>query len=791
MPLSSESLDRPLRDLAYSAPAPAAAAPAHQSAEIHLRDYVALVMKRKWLILSLAVVVTSLVAIQMYRLPSIYEATTTIQIEQRNRSVLQSRDLVINAPSDPAYWSTQLKLIENPELARQVILTLDLQNNPAFLGGQSRSFLSALRRAFRGERPPPQMEAGVPVLSEGELDFGEKLSVEQLERLEPYEDTLRANLVVDPTEKTSLVDIRYQHPNPEIAMRVADALAAVFILRDNVRETQGTTKAAEALAREIADLQTKIRENEAARLSYMIGSNLPLNEAKGQNLTAERLGMLSSQLLTAENELKNFTAAFKAAQTTMDTKDIWSIPEVVESKSVQRLRDKIGDLEERRSALMVQYTAEWPEVKKVDEQIARLKQDLDKTPREIVNSIRARYEASIDKVNKLRQEYSRELGAANQMSIAEMGMSNLNQQLETNKQFYNTLYQKQKELQITSSDRSNNVSVSTPARMPRSPIGPQRGRNILIAFILSLGAGVGLAFLLDYLDDTLNTVEDVDRHLQLPTLALIPAPRAARLTLRGKTAAAALATKGAASEVTALALIEDVRSPVAEAYRHLRTSLLLSTAGQPPKTMLVTSSQPSEGKTTTAVNTAMMLAQTGVEVLIVDCDLRRPRIHAHFALPNTRGVTNYLSGESNLDELIQTCDKVPNLKVLTSGRIPPSAAELLGSSEMQRLLQELSGRFNHIVIDSPPTISFTDASILSTLVDGVILVVHGGRSSRGVVRRAKQQLHDVGAHIFGIVLNNVKAESSDYYYNNYYSGYYADEEETAADEVGAERRGAS
>ncbi|MEJ7655281.1 MAG: CpsD/CapB family tyrosine-protein kinase [Chloroflexia bacterium] len=243
--------------------------------------------------------------------------------------------------------------------------------------------------------------------------------------------------------------------------------------------------------------------------------------------------------------------------------------------------------------------------------------------------------------------------------------------------------------------------------------------------------------------------------------------------------------------MTALALIEDVRSPVAEAYRHLRTSLLLSTAGQPPKTMLVTSSQPSEGKTTTAVNTAMMLAQTGVEVLIVDCDLRRPRIHAHFALPNTRGVTNYLSGESNLDELIQTCDKVPNLKVLTSGRIPPSAAELLGSSEMQRLLQELSGRFNHIVIDSPPTISFTDASILSTLVDGVILVVHGGRSSRGVVRRAKQQLHDVGAHIFGIVLNNVKAESSDYYYNNYYSGYYADEEETAADEVGAERRGAS
>jgi len=275
-----------------------------------------------------------------------------------------------------------------------------------------------------------------------------------------------------------------------------------------------------------------------------------------------------------------------------------------------------------------------------------------------------------------------------------------------------------------------------------------------------------LAFLLDFLDDTLKSVDDVDRYIHLPALALIPAARSEK-RLRGAE------PSPKPNETTALAMVSDVRSPVAEAYRHLRTSLLLSSAGTPPKTILVTSSQPSEGKTTTAINTAFMLAQTGAEVLIIDCDLRRPRLHAHFNLSNARGLTNCLSGESNeLESLIQTYDMQPNLKMLPSGPIPPNPAELLGSEEMRRLLATLSEKFAHIIVDSPPAISFTDASILSTFVDGVILVVHGGRSSRAVVRRAKQQLLDVGAHIFGVVLNNVKIEPHDYHYAGYYSGYY-------------------
>jgi len=235
-------------------------------------------------------------------------------------------------------------------------------------------------------------------------------------------------------------------------------------------------------------------------------------------------------------------------------------------------------------------------------------------------------------------------------------------------------------------------------------------------------------------------------------------------------------------------MMGDIRSPVSEAYRHLRTSLLLSSAGSPPRTILVTSSQPSEGKTTTAINTAVTLSQTGVEVLIIDCDLRRPRLHSNFDLSNTRGLTNYLSGEFPLDDVLQTYDKAPNLKLLTSGPIPPNPAELLGSDKMRDLLASLSERFAHIVVDSPPVISFTDASIISTFVDGVILVVHGGRSSRAVVRRARQQLTDVGARIFGVVLNNVKVESPDYYYAaGYYSAYYqsADDDDDGKQGAGA------
>src|SRR5947208_12777602 len=379
----------------------------------------------------------------------------------------------------------------------------------------------------------------------------------------------------------------------------------------------------------------------------------------------------------------------------------------------------------------------------------------------------SRYKAAEGIEKSLAQAYSQANGVSTAQIQHELELAAMTQNLTSDEQYLNTLNQKERELKATGADKGTNVSVVSYSRLPHEPTGPPRTRNILLALALALLAGIGLAFLLDFLDDTVKSLDDVDRYIHLPTLALIPAARSDKRLRDGDAPAA-----GASP---ALAMVQDVRSHVAESYRHLRTSLLLSSAGQAPKTILVTSSQPSEGKTTTAINTAFMLAQTGAQVLIIDCDLRRPRLHTHFNLSNARGLTNCLSGElDDLESLIQTYEKQPNLKLLPSGPIPPNPAELLGSDEMRQLLTTLSQKFTHIIVDSPPAISFTDASILSTFVDGVILVVHGGRSSRAVVRRAKQQLLDVGAHIFGVVLNNVKMESHDSYYAGY-AGYYQSE----------------
>ncbi|HKS27533.1 MAG TPA: polysaccharide biosynthesis tyrosine autokinase [Pyrinomonadaceae bacterium] len=731
-----------------------------------LRSYAALIYRRKWMIVSIVLIVTTLVAVYMYRLPSLYQAETTIRIEQKSESFLRAKDIVINTANDPAYWRTQLRLLENPMLARRVILALDLHHNSSFLSQRARTSLmpSLESLSLRRKTQQASAESDQPDIPAGAS--AEALTDEQRAALAPYVSTFLANLSIEPVAETNLVKIHFTHASPEIAMKVTDTLAELFILDDVKWANEGLDNASSQLASQIADLQMTIKQQEEERLNYIKNHNLPLGQTKGENLTGVRLDTLSGQLLAAENERKILEAAYDSAIRTLDVE---VIPEVQADKGIQEMKGRLRALEQRRAALSVKYTSEWHEVREIEQEINQLKGEIARTSRGVVASLKSRFETALAREIGLRQAYYGELGAANRQSQAEIELGSLNQKIETNKQLYTALFQRQQELQIDQSDRKSNVAISTRSEKPTAPVAPQRARSIIIAFFLSLFAGTALAVLLHQFDDSIKSVDELVAYTNLPNLALIPSMTGQK-TVGGK----GLAPFGRRKELPSAELLENARSPVAEAFRHLRTSLLFSSGVSAPRSILVTSGQALEGKTTVAFNTAIALAQTGASVLLVDCDLRRPSVQKHIGAEIEPGLTDYLAGEVKLDAALRNYAQLPSLKIMTSGYLPANPAELLGSEEMLSFLSRAKERFAHVIIDSPPSVSFADGAIISTLVDGVVIVVHGGKSSRAVVRHLINRLTGVGARICGTVLNNVKPQPYDYYYNSYYYSYQSE-----------------
>lgn len=781
-----------------------------------IREYFQVVYKKLPLILALTILATAVTAFYMYRMPSVYEAQTTIIIEPRKPKV-QQQTTIINFGEDINYYNTQLKLLQNPELMREVVIKLGLYRNPTLFSAQNKGIVASLRSMLSGEKQSQNGESSLPVLSEPVNEKGvaatlQTLNEEERARVEAYSGILAGSLSVEQMEGTQLVNIKVTTTEPELAPRVADAVAKVFIENDLKRETQSGEQAFEDLTATIETLKATIAKQEEDRINQMQSAGLPL-QTEGEKVSAARLQQMSQQWLEAENRRREVQAKYEAAVDASKKGQIYAVVgndaslegaqlEAIKrradlEKRIEQIDTKIQEAESEKAALLVKYQPEFRLVKTVDEKIqnltkqrAKLQNDIEtkiKTDaaqlyKEAQNKVLVGLQAQLSAAQKSEAQsynlYLKEVGAANREGQAAARLTNLSTYIETNRTLLNTYIQRQKEMELTiTSNRPDNITISGPAQ-PASLVGPNRNRNIILAFLVSLAAGIGLAFLFDYLDDSIKTSDDIGRNLGLPTLALIPHYNVGRKD-KGKTTA--IVAKNGNSISPALISLEDTRSAIAEAYRHLRTSLLFSSAGKPPQAILVTSSQPSEGKTTTAINTAITLAQSGAEVVIIDCDLRRPRLHNHFSMENTSGLTNYLSGDRDADNLLKPYPGLPNLKVLTSGPIPPNPAELLSSTEMKNLLQFLKGNFKHVVIDSPPAISFTDAAILATLVDGVVLVAMAGKSSIHLMRRFKQRLGTMGARIYGVVLNGIKPNTLEYGYYGYgytYSYYDAPDDDT-------------
>ncbi|HMQ03218.1 MAG TPA: polysaccharide biosynthesis tyrosine autokinase [Pyrinomonadaceae bacterium] len=781
-----------------------------------IRQHLAVVVKRLPWILALTILVTSAAAFYMYRQKPEYEATTLMLIEPRRPKVTSKDSININFGNDVNYYNTQLKLLQNAELMREVVVDLKLHEKPDLFGSPSRGFGETLRSIFTSEKRDAGPVLSLPVIRQDEGTAAQgrpALSPEELNRANHYAAVLAGGMSVSQRERTNLVDVSVKAHIPELAAAVANRVAEVFKRQDAERETEGAVKAKNDLEKSIEELEKTISDQEGEQIAFMRESNLPLAE-KGQELAASRLQGLSATWIKAIEDRRQLEGRYNAAVAANNRGEGRGIPELTESKIYQeavrlaterraKLQDDIRNIDKQiqaaeteRAELLVRYTPEYSEVQKRDERITSLTAAKERLERETTDLIeRERQTVDRDAVNsalvsmrsllesKRREEaqaqaaYEREAQIANVQGVAATRLTTLSRSIETNRNLLDTYRQRVKEQELAIENSSpDNIKIAAEAIAPTTPIGPQRNRNIMIAFLLSLAAGIGLAFLMDYLDDSVKTSDDIGRHLGLPTLALIPhhsGTERRRLSLGP--------ANGQSPPVTSIVTLEERHSPMAEAYRHLRTSLLFSSAGKPPQTILVTSSQPSEGKTTTAINTAITLAQSDADVVIIDCDLRRPRLHTYFEMENTQGLTNYLSGEPNTDQLIKRCKGLPKLRVITSGPIPPNPAELLSSDEMKKLIQFLRGRYKHVIIDSPPAISFTDASILSTLVDGVVIVAMAGKSSMHLMKRFKQRLGNIGARVYGVVLNGIKANSMeyDYYGSGYYEYYGKSEVDTA------------
>ena len=776
-----------------------------------VREYFNVVYKRLPVIVAMTILTTAVVAFYMYKQPLIFEAKTTMIIEPRKPK--QQEKISINLIQDLNYYPTQLLLLRNPELMREVVIRLNLYRDPNLLGEQSKGFISTFRSMFSSGKNASNTEPSLPVLTETDSDATGNieqvaLTPEEKERVDRYVAIFLGGIVVEQIERTNLVHISIQSTNPDLAPKVADKVAEVFIDQDIERETQGAKKQLADLSDSIEQLKGTIASRSQQLIVEQSNANLPLTGTQGAAFSASRLTGISAQLLTAKDKRRNIEADYAAALDANAKGEIFAVlnnnPAVQLMRTniaaqklnnedrIQKLNAEIQDLTAERAQLLVRYTEEYRDVVAINEKIKKREEILKKTQaenssstaqeesrvktdvaREVLTGMRAQLASAQKQEAQLQAAFNAELSSANRAGVAETRLTTLTREIETSHQLLDTLTQRQKEQELAvASTRPDNLKITSFAQKPTSPIGPNRNRNIFVAFLLSLVSGIGLAFLLDYLDDSIKSSDDIGRQLGLPTLALIPYQSATDKRKLSLTAA-----NGNANSSVALTALEDNRSAVAEAYRHLRTSLLFSSAGKPPQTILITSSEPAEGKTTTAINTAITLAQSGADVVIVDCDLRRPRLHNHFGLDNLTGLTNYLSGDRNTENLLKSFPNLPRLKVVTSAPIPPNQAELLSSNEMKNLLQFLKGNFQHVIIDSPPAISFTDAAILSTLVDGVVLVAMAGKSSVHLMRRFKQRLGNIGARIYGVVLNGIKSNSVEYGYYGYgYTyNYYAPE----------------
>jgi exopolysaccharide transport family protein len=738
----------------------------HESA---LGEYIRVLLKRKWTVLSCLVTIFSVVAIASLKMTPIYEASGSIEINKPDSGLVNfSNSPTFNVDYyDPTELETEVMILQSDLLALQVVKELALDRRPEF-GGKTPDLPSALDLA----PDPLQGDPG---------------------RTSVLLSSFRGNLKVTLSPNTHIIKVSFRSPDKELTQNVVNTLMTTYTENNFKSRFDSTMQASDWLSKQLVDLQMKVETSQEKLVRYQKEHEI-LGIDEKQNITTQKLDELNKALTAAESERMDKESVYRLVQSG-DADTIASAASVLDAAGtgtqsasglLEMLRTKEADVKIQAAELSTQFGPSYPKLAQLNTQIKEIEAQILAETRKIAGKIRGQYMAALQRENMLHDALEKQKQEANKLNESAIQYSILKRDLESYRTLYEGLLEKMKEAGVSAGLKSNNFRIVDVARVPTSPIEPNIPRNLAFAFMLGLTSGVGLAFLLEGLDNTVRTTEQAQMISGLPPLGMIP--MGSRTTREGaNTKRLVIATSKEAVE-----LVTQVRpqSQMAESYRALRTSLLLSNLGAPPKVIMITSALPQEGKTTTSINCAVVLAQKGIRVLLIDADLRRPSIHKTLGMGPRSGLSNVLTGSATLQQTITQSPILPNLSVLPAGTPPPNPAELLASTNMREVLEELRGQYDHIVVDTPPTLSVTDAVVLSPRADAIVLVIRSGHTTKQALRRSRDILMQVNAKVSGVLLNAVDLSSPDYYYYYEYQGkysrYYRDDESHNDDDEDAD-----
>jgi len=718
---SIRSLDTNSQTPDGKAPAPASSGTI--STSFRLIDIWRAAAKRWRMIAAATAVVTALGFLWTYRQPKIYEGTCTVVIESTAPQVLENVKDVVTLGGG-SYWSTkefyatQFRIIKSQAVARRVVAVLGLAADPEFGGAAN------------------------------ETDLANAV----LDRIR-----------VDPLRDSHIASIIAEDMKPERAAQLANAFADAYIESNLDYKLDGTKNASLWLAEQEVDLRAKLEKSELGLYQYKKDKNLlAVSLDDKQSMTSQNLQHINQKLADVRAKRIELDSARKiivAAKANPQERE--SLPEIRQNPVIQKLQGSLVELGETQATLESHYGDEHPKLIALKRQTAALRRDYEKSMDEILRSFDMQYEALVQTERSLMGWMEREKKDAIELSKVELEYKPLARDADNAAKVYGMVNQRQKEANLSGLMKVNNVRVLERATAMRFPSKPRVLINIALAVLLGLLGSGGVAVALEVADTTVKGQSDVERSLALPVLGVIP------VVVPGaegrQTAPEALRSRD-------LLVFHDPKCSAAEAYRSLRTNLLFLSPDKPIHTLVVTSAGPQEGKTTSAVGLAVTLAQAGQRTILIDTDMRRPRLHTVFGMPNDSGISNAIIGDAAVPKVVQHSE-VANLDVLTCGPTPPNPAELLHTERFRRVLAECVSSYDWVILDSPPTSAVTDPAVLGNIVDGVLLVVKAGATNRHAALQARRQLEAAKARMLGVVLNEVDLSNRAYGYYYYRRSY--------------------